>query len=298
MFKFVKTAELSVPGSTSKANEDRSFANDFMASVIDGATGVAKNGRRFVPNATEGSDAAWLAQRAVDYLGAARGPYPADIRDYVRMMGHGLTAIFADSAVQYPDAEKCELPCAQIAIAQINNDKIQIARLGDVETLIQLKNGQIDRLEADPRHGELDRQKMVVVHKYAADHGVSIAEAKAANMQMFRDHVTVRNTPGHAGILNVVDTCDNTGFGYKTYNAGDVSKIMMMTDGFHSLYNQYAARDMEYMLAARTNADLKERASIIRAIEDLDDTCTKYPRFKKSDDATALVVSVQQGLNR
>jgi hypothetical protein len=65
-------------------------------------------------------------------------------------------------------------------------------------------------------------------------------------------------------------------------------EVLLMSDGFSALIDGYAAYDEAGLfdaLAVQGLAGLGER---LRAIEAADIACARYPRFKTSDDATAL----------
>jgi hypothetical protein len=64
--------------------------------------------------------------------------------------------------------------------------------------------------------------------------------------------------------------------------------VLLMSDGFSALIDAYAAYDEAGLietLAVQGLAGLGER---LRAIEAADIACARFPRFKTSDDATAL----------
>ncbi len=63
-----------------------------------------------------------------------------------------------------------------------------------------------------------------------------------------------------------------------------------MSDGFSALVDRYQAYDAAGLVCAALDKGLQELARELRAIEAADAAGTRHPRFKVSDDATALLM--------
>jgi len=68
------------------------------------------------------------------------------------------------------------------------------------------------------------------------------------------------------------------------------SDLLLVTDGFLALASDYGAYSADSLMAAALTTGLKTLGEELRAIEDSDSGGDKFPRFKKSDDATALLL--------
>ena len=113
--RFQLRQAVSLRGSMEKPNEDGYVIADNIFAVIDGATGRTKGGRRFYPDAPEGSDAAWFTARAC----AAIKGLPAtssDLRDDIRALAAQLKNDFVQTSCPYPDVEKFEVPSAAMVV--------------------------------------------------------------------------------------------------------------------------------------------------------------------------------------
>ncbi|MEZ6022224.1 MAG: hypothetical protein R3C16_02145 [Hyphomonadaceae bacterium] len=66
--------------------------------------------------------------------------------------------------------------------------------------------------------------------------------------------------------------------------------LLLMTDGFAALADQYGAYDAAGLVRAALHKGLQELGRELRAIENADAGGAQHPRFKKSDDATALLL--------
>ena len=76
------------------------------------------------------------------------------------------------------------------------------------------------------------------------------------------------------------------------FDAPPGSEILICSDGFLALSSDYARYDSDGLLQAAVTAGLHSLLQEIRTIEDGDVDGHKFPRFKKSDDATALLLKV------
>ncbi len=65
------------------------------------------------------------------------------------------------------------------------------------------------------------------------------------------------------------------------------------SDGFLALATDYGRYDAEGLLAAARNGGLKPLLQELREIEAEDPQGRRFPRFKQSDDATAVLVQVR-----
>jgi hypothetical protein len=66
--------------------------------------------------------------------------------------------------------------------------------------------------------------------------------------------------------------------------------LLLMSDGFSALVDRYQAYDAAGLVRAALDKGLQELARELRAIEAADAAGTRHPRFKVSDDATALLM--------
>jgi hypothetical protein len=70
------------------------------------------------------------------------------------------------------------------------------------------------------------------------------------------------------------------------------SLVLLATDGFFALVSDYRAYDPEALLAAATSKGLPVLGHQLREIENADVDGARHPRFKKSDDATAVLLRI------
>ena len=70
------------------------------------------------------------------------------------------------------------------------------------------------------------------------------------------------------------------------------SILLLATDGFLALASDYGAYSSDSLMAAAMSKGLAALGEELRAIEAGDSGGDKFPRFKKSDDATALLLQL------
>jgi hypothetical protein len=70
------------------------------------------------------------------------------------------------------------------------------------------------------------------------------------------------------------------------------ARILLASDGFLALASDYERYTPEELFAAAATRGLESLGTELRAVEAADPEGTKFPRFKRSDDATALLLRV------
>lgn len=71
--------------------------------------------------------------------------------------------------------------------------------------------------------------------------------------------------------------------------AEGVTHGLLMSDGYYALVDKYSYYDEQSLFEAVLDKGLDAVYDELRAIEDADPEAHEYPRFKKSDDATAVL---------
>jgi hypothetical protein len=80
---------------------------------------------------------------------------------------------------------------------------------------------------------------------------------------------------------------------HRTMTVRDGALALIASDGFLALTTDYDAYDMPGLMAATKSKGLAALGAELRAIEKTDPLGEKFSRFKKSDDATALLSRVR-----
>jgi serine/threonine protein phosphatase PrpC len=299
--------QLSLPGDAAKPNEDAFAHLDHAALVLDGATPL---GPSLLPGP---SDAAWIAQFGARRLAAhlKDGDAPQEA------LKHALADAEKSFAglTREPIREKWQTPCASLmlicdplrpsqarepaagtspASADARGGGGPEPRLfeclwfGDCAAIIA-QDGKIETVgeTLEKRQAEAKRARMV---------------AQTANMSAASGINRPQIEPLLRAARNRINSGRNWLFSPDARAAGHVSRhhlslqkgalVLLASDGFLALASDYDAYSIEDLMAAVTAKGLAALGEELRAIEDTDPLGEKFPRFKKSDDATAVLLRV------
>ena len=272
---------LSLPGDPAKSNEDAFGHGETAAVVIDGATPL---GDGLMPGP---SDAAWIAQ-----FGARR--LMAHLRD-----GEGarkaLRAALAEAQKSFEalrrhePEEMWQTPCASMMLAAANEKGLEFLWYGDCAAL--LKQGD------DP---------VTVIGETFDKRAAEAARAQAIAREKKLSPASGLSRPEFIGTLRAARNRINSGnywlFSPDVRAASHVSRrmlkvqpgstLLLATDGFLALASDYGAYSADGLMAAAMQKGLVALGTELRAIESGDMGGEKFPRFKKSDDATALLLRI------
>lgn len=261
---------VSLAGSADVANDDRAGLADRLGWVIDGATDLGPPG---LVGARGG--AAWLAMEAdLAFAAAADAPLAAMVAGVAKR----LAARFATVQTRAPEG-RWELPCAAMLAVRLDGDQLEAAWLGDCVGL-HARGGQVTRFGAEEEGKEAEG---------------AAAERLGAGAKVRSEAVidALREGRGHAGRV-VLGVEPESAAGLMTARlpmaAGD--ELLLMTDGFAALVDIYAEFDAGSLMAAARAEGLAALGGRLRQIEAGDAGCSRWPRFKASDDATALWVRI------
>lgn len=274
--------QLSLPGDAAKPNEDAFAHLDHAALVLDGATPL---GPSLLPGP---SDAAWIAQFGARRLAAhlKDGDAPQDALKHALVDAEkSFTGLARE-----PIREKWQTPCASLMlVAERGTDSdVEFLWFGDCAAIVEL-GGHIETIgeTLEKRQAEAKRAKMV---------------AQMANMSAASGINRPEIEPLLRAARNRINSGRNWLFSPDARAAGHVSRhhlplrkdalLLLASDGFLALVSDYDVYDMQGLMAAAAAKGLAALGAELRAIEGADPLGEKFPRFKKSDDATAVLLRV------
>lgn len=275
------------PAKPGAENEDRIGWNATAAFVIDGATGL---GDPVI--APPASDAAWIAEWARERMAAELAPDRC-LRDVVRRLSAAARARFFAAAD--PDIERYRHPSASFQSLRLTEAGLEIAGLGDCSLFLRDGAGLLTRhsgLRAG-RSGEQSSARMALDRLGGLD----------AGGEGFRDPETL-------AALRASRARHNTEGGVWTLgihpDAGAHIRIerpavqlpalgLLCSDGFADIVDNYALHGAAALIDRAERDGLQALLNEIRRIErDIDPQGRQFPRYKRSDDASAILVRVSE----
>jgi hypothetical protein len=246
--------------------------------VFDGATSL---GEALLPGH---SDAAWLAHRAAERLAvhAGLGAHAA-----LEAVTRDLEAAYAVERHRAP-AENWEVPFASMMLVETSGEALSALWFGDCAALLQRPDGSCEIIgEAfDKRVAEAAKAR-----RLADSHGgpPSGAVVREAFLPALRAGWARYNTGDGPWILGPHRACA-VHAKRAAVRAPAGSRLLLTSDGFLALGTDYGRYDADGLVAAAERRGLADLLAELRAIEDEDPTGVVYPRFKTSDDATAVLL--------
>jgi len=279
--KFALVDSLSLPGDSAKANDDAFGYRDHAAVVLDGATGL---GERLLPGP---SDAAWLARfganRLMSYLGDGLGAQEA------------VTAALFDAHTSFEQlrrrepVERYEMPFASLMLAVAHDTSLEFLWYGDCAAIVGFPDGKTEIIgeAVEKRRRESARVKRLADSKGEHAAAVGVRETFLPALRAARN--TVNTDRG--GYLFGPDVIAADHAKSLRLDAAPGTRILLVSDGFLALVSDYERYDIATLLHAAADGGLAALGEELRAVEDADPEGRTYPRFKKSDDATAVLLS-------
>lgn len=280
--KFLIHDIISMPGY--KLNEDVVYATDTYGWVIDGATGLNN-----VNLTGSESDAYWFVNEWDSYLKQNIFDNTIGINEIISKGIDNISNKFNEiSTVKNPN--KVDLPSASIVVIRINNNKAEYFLLGDCTLIVQdnnrkssiIKQKLLDRLD------NISKSKMM---KLMNNEGLRFFEAREKINSILVKHRSLKNTyEGYWTLEFDKEAVKNAIYGYLDFS--ECKKALLMSDGFSAIFDNYNYTDENNIISLVEKEGLENVYQRIRTIEEEDEDILKYPRLKKSDDASAVIFSL------
>ena len=266
---------LSLAGDRAKQNDDACGAGFARAWVIDGATDLHET-----PLTRSASDAAWFAHILNALLHGAEG---GDLRDAVR--DSVSAAIYAFKNLTKGAAiERWRSPIASLLFIEDFEGGVNGLDLGDCR-IAALDAGGASWMTGGPDDAA-DAEAKLAAQQTDADKPLLRREATIARLREMR---AALNQPGAHWTACLDPACAEHARGWRL-ELQRPAHVLLMTDGFSALVDRYHAYDAAGLVRAALHKGLQELGRELRAIEASDSAGAKHPRFKQSDDATAVLL--------
>lgn len=270
--------------SVSPVNEDVFNIVENAAWVIDGATGLTN--KRITDFK---SDAQWYASRWNSYL-TENINSNSDINEIIK---EGITFIKKEyeGFKGFDKLSELDYPCAAIALIRIKNNKIEYYVLGDSSLVYKCDGGNTSEIY-DKHLEELEVSILNKIKAVKREKNINMLEAKAYCLEEIKNTRMLKNTNEGYWILELDEqAADHAICG--SIDAQNNIKVFMTSDGFSQYYDtiNIAENCEEFLDLAEAN-DMNTLCEKLRLEQDKDSLCNKYPRLKKSDDATLVYLEI------
>lgn len=260
---------ISLNGSLVRPNEDRVGISLINAWVIDGATDLAEVGLFHKKGGAQ-----WIASTSDIALSGCVEP---DIFSSCKWLFKHLEMKF-DEDRQRDILGDWELPSAAFAFTKIIENELQIAWAADCYALHI--SGSIGSwcTDAPDMHSEANEARTL---------GLGIGAQKTRSKATIENRRQKRCHPDYKALTpNLEKSITSTKYSNIPVKSDD--SLLLMSDGFVKLVGDYSKYSLSQFVEALQKKGLAELACELRHIENRDAACVEYPRFKISDDATAI----------
>lgn len=284
MLTFVEA--ISLAGDRKKQNDDAYGAARTWGWVIDGATDLHET-----PVSNYASDAAWMATYLSERLAGSAMSYDIYGADAETLRGElksASEALLNDWSFDWPtDIERWRLPTASaLLISDHESETLEVLELGDCRCFI---------LDANGNAHAIGGSTVASINETTA---AADAAKQSGGRPLLRDQQTIlrlrdkraqHNTADGYWVFGLQPECADHARVWSLQVARP-AHLLLMTDGFAALTDRYGAYDAAGLVRAALDKGLQELGRELRAIEAADAVGAKHPRFKASDDATALLL--------
>jgi hypothetical protein len=278
---FALLDQLTLPGDPAKPNEDFLAHSPQAALVIDGATPL---GDSLMPGP---SDAAWIAQfgarRLMAHLGEDKSPRKA-LRDAL-----GDTEKSFEALRRHPPEEMWQTPCASMILAVPDDGGVEFLWFGDCAALVKHGDAAVSVVGEtfDKRAAEAMRARTIAKEK-------NLSPASGLSRPEFIGTLREGRNRINSGSywLFSPDARAASHVSRRVIKTVPGTVLLLATDGFLALASDYGVYSADSLMEASLSRGLAALGEELRAIEAGDSGGDKFPRFKKSDDATALLIKI------
>lgn len=273
MFTLVEA--ISLAGDRAKQNDDAAGFAAGRAWVIDGATDLHDK-----PLTGWASDVSWAAHCANRELFKAS---VLPLRDAIRAASAGALDEFNRIAGPLPE-ERWKRPIASMLMAQESADGIEGVDLGDCRVFALSADGA--SFAAGAHDDAADDESALAAKQTDSDKPLL---QRADTIDMLRRMRDALNRNGGAWTFSLDAACADHARAW-AFALKRPAHILLMTDGLAALTDRYGAYAPGALVQAALDKGLQELGRELRAIENADQSGSQHPRFKKSDDATGLLI--------
>jgi hypothetical protein len=281
--QFELVDSLSLPGAPEKPNEDAFAHRPNFAVVFDGATPLSES---LLPGP---SDAQWIARFGANRLAAHAEGRVGTPRDWLRKAAADASASFRALRRRAPEAPH-QNPLASLMGVAVVGSGLEALWFGDCALIAKNSAGRVRLIGDTVARRDAERAR---VRKMAGAAGRSPTAAGLRAeflpaLRAARDHV---NSP-RGGWLFAPDPACAEHAHSQALKAAAGDLLLLATDGFLTLISDYERYDPKGLIEAAEADGLERLGRELRRIERADPDGKNYPRFKKSDDATAILLRI------
>ncbi len=274
---------ISISSPDAAINEDAVGATSSAAWAIDGATGVSDR----PPLVAGTTDAAWLAGALNAALHAAFAmPRPEPLQTLAGVEAKlRMDFLAVDRAPATPASDQ---PTAGLAVAVLHEETLHLLGIGDCRIIYEEHTGEVGEFNPSaigPVEALIIAERRRLMTQYPCEDPWPRLKAF---IRPFRDRA---NQEGGYSIVHPTRPW-TTRIVRQTRELRKIRRLLLLSDGLYRLVDVFAAMTATGLMQAAPAKGLSTLSSELRALEDQDRDCTKYPRVKTYDDTSGILIAV------
>ena len=263
-------------------NEDGFFSSPKRAWLLDGASGLSD--RQLLGT---DSDARWLVNKA---LGVISKFEDETFLAQPRLLAEELNKDYL-LEVSDDNVEQFERPSASLIAAEIQGTQLLYGQLGDCSAIFRASpNSTVLSTPVGPL-AHLDSVVLEKLKGLRVDGNLPLHIARNNILEDLRANRSKVNLPAGYSALTVGPN-NQFVFEPKSISVREGSVCLLMSDGFSRLIDTFYAYTKESLLESAVKSGLAQLLAELRDLENQDPEALKYTRFKRHDDASALLLRV------
>lgn len=271
MDKKIKNIERVLDQGSGQINEDKLVCAHNLFGVFDGSSSL-------VPDLFDGKTGAWWASHLVS---STFSQNDASLFNLGKRANSILEQTMTEMGVESSDKLQCW--STSVAAFQVKDDSVSWIQSGDSQVLAIYADGDFQLLTPYHNHDKetLQLLKQLYLEGDPDPQGSLRPQVENIRRQMNQNYGVLNGEPLALDFLQLGSTA-----------LKGVSHLLVFTDGLFP-----PGEDPEYQPDFRWVTDhflqggLSQVKEEVRALEDSDPDCQRYPRFKKHDDIAAIAVS-------
>ena len=273
---------ISWPGSPARVNEDACGASQDWAWVID--TSIFPGTPAIMH---ETSDAAWLA----GFVSRRLSDLAPHAEDGVSLVRHAMEEARTAFLAIAPEERRDSLtwPIGAMTLVRHRGGSLDVWTFGDTTAFVRQPDGSVTTAGEAP--GLRTFEAAAAAKLLQASGATPKTIVGTPEFQSWLAERRQRQKQGGGLALLGLDPAAADRLRHEAVPCGEGSAILLASDGFSALVDLYNLIDTKGLMEAALASGLEPLARDARRIEtEVDPTGKLYPRFKESDDTTALLL--------